>query len=103
MAINKREPKFKEGDLVKLNKSFVEKVMNHKQVFKLYHPHGAPRNWIVSLCNQNPMRVNGVEEDHDRNIVLALSNDPRGAVWQQEWFELVAHNNFDEVDDLFEL
>lgn len=98
-----KEPKFKTGDLVRLKADFVEKVMAHKEVFKLYAPHGAPRDWIVSLCKQIPMRVNAVEEDHNAHYVIELLSDPRDAVWQQEWFDLVGHDSFATEDDLFEV
>ena len=92
---------YKVGDLVRLNKNYVKKVMEHNKVFELYHERGAPRDWIQSLCNQTPMRVLRCEQDDTDACLITLSNDPSPAVWQQEWFELVAHNNFVEEDDLF--
>jgi hypothetical protein len=100
-GFNKREPIFKVGDRVKLQGVFVEKVMEHKKVFQLYVDRGAPRNWIVSLCQQMPMRVNSIEQDHNNDYVLELGTDPRNTVWQQEWFELVSHDNFASEEDLF--
>ena len=107
MAINtmnsfrKYEPIFKVGDRVRLSEVYIKKVMEHKKVFQLYVEHGAPRDWIVSLCSQVPMRVKSIEQDHNREYVLELGTDPRDAVWQQEWFELVSHDNFAAEDDLF--
>ena len=107
MAINtmngfkKREPVFKVGDRVRLSEVYIQKVMEHKKVFQLYVEIGTPRDWIVSLCSQVPMRVNSIEQDHNNDFVLVLGTDPRDAVWQQEWFELVSHDNFCEEDDLF--
>lgn len=95
------EPKFKVGDRVRLNEKFVKRVMENDKVFMLYHEIGVPRNWIVSLCQQVPMRVTSIEEDHEKRFVVELGTDPAGAVWQQEWFELVSHENFTQEDDLF--
>jgi hypothetical protein len=96
------EPKFKEGDTVKLNPNYIERVMTNDKVFVLYHGVGVPRNWIVSLCEGTPMRVLEVDKDHDNNIVLSLMTDPREVVWQQEWFELVSHDVISEMSDMDE-
>lgn len=95
------KPKFKIGDRVKLNEQYIQKVMEHKKVFQLYVETGTPRDWIVSLCSQTPMRVMSIEQDHNNDYVLELGTNPRDTVWQQEWFELVSHENFTEEDDLF--
>lgn len=95
------EPNFKVGDRIRLNEKYVEKVMNNDKVFMLYNQIGTPRDWIVKLCTQTPMGVSSVELDHENNYVLELISDPAHAVWQQEWFELVSHDNFEQEDDLF--
>jgi hypothetical protein len=98
-----KKQKFKIGDTVKLNEAYVKKVMEHEKVFLLYHEHGVKRDWIVSLCKQETMRIEEIEQDANRDYVLKLRTDPCNAVWQQEWFEFVAHENFIDEDDLFSI
>ena len=77
--------------------------MEHQRVFELYHEMGEPREWIVSLCQQTPMRVETIEPDGAGKIVLTLKSDPKPAVWQQDWFELVSKDLLMAEDDLFEI
>lgn len=100
MQRKNKECMYKLDDRVRLKNQFVKKVMEHDKVFELYHELGEPRNWIVSLCKQTPMRVKDISK-HDGDWVLILDSDPRNAVWHQEWFELVSHECFQDEEDLF--
>jgi hypothetical protein len=97
------EPMYKIGDLVKLREALIDKVVHHKTVFKLYHPWGGPREWIMQLCGRESMRVKDIKRDANNKWVIDISSDPCESDWQQEWFELVGHENFTTEEDLFSI
>lgn len=101
--MNLKEHVYKSGDLVRLKVSLVDKVINHKAVFQTYHPIGGPREWVCTLAGCQTMRVTELEHDHKGECIIGLASDPCEQLWQQDWFELVAEENFNEVEDLFNI
>jgi hypothetical protein len=103
MTTKPKKHKFAVGDLVRLKSNLQERIINHKQIFRLYSQWGGPREWICNMVGLGLMRVTALSYDLGDIPVVTLHTDPCDQKWHEDWFELVASNAFVDQEDLFEV